>query len=73
MASSNARGSEKAKELIKEVDIKFPLLIGDKYTNLAYYFTAKLGGSEACGILASIEENFAKLVFFDDKELATTF
>lgn len=45
-------------ELMKGLDIKFPILIGDQYQTLAYFIVSRLGNIELTRILAVIEENF---------------
>jgi hypothetical protein len=58
-----------AKQLLKGLDIKFPLLIGDQYHTIAYYIVARLGNLELVRLLTVIEENFQKIFFGLDKIL----
>ena len=58
--------------MMKGLDIKFPMLLGDQYHTTAFYLTARLGSQELCKILATIEENFSK-VFFDPNMLSSSF
>lgn len=44
--------------MMKGLDVKFPLLIGDQYHTIAYYIVARLGNLELTRILTIIEENF---------------
>lgn len=48
------------------MDPKFPILLGDKFHTSAYFVVSKLGSTELCKILASIEENFSKLFSQDN-------
>ena len=43
---------------MKDIDIKFPLLIGDQYNSIAYFIVSRLGNIELIRILTLIEENF---------------
>lgn len=54
--SNKVRG--KSTEMMKGLDVKFPLLIGDQYHTIAYYIVARLGNLELTRILTIIEENF---------------
>jgi hypothetical protein len=51
-------GGSKGNQILKGLDIKFPLLIGDQYHSIAYYITSRLGNLELLKILTLIEENF---------------
>lgn len=62
-SSENSRGTP----LLKGLDIKFPLLIGDQYHTVAYYIVSRLGNLELVKILTLIEENFQKIFFNLDK------
>jgi len=59
-------------ELMKGLDIKFPILIGDQYQTLAYFIVSRLGNIELTRILAIIEENFQK-VFYNIEQLTSSF
>jgi hypothetical protein len=48
----------KKNSLMKDIDIKFPLLIGDQYNSIAYFIVSRLGNIELIRILTLIEENF---------------
>ena len=52
--------------LMKGMDVKFPLLIGDQYHTIAYYIVTRLGNIELVRILTLIEENFQKVFFSID-------
>jgi len=58
--------------MMKGLDIKFPILIGDQYHTTAYFMTAQIGNAELCKILATIEENFSK-VFYSSEKVGATF
>jgi len=60
-SNGKARGGD---EIMKGLDTKFPLLIGDQYHSIAYYIVTRLGNIELVKILTLIEENFQK-IFFD--------
>ena len=59
--SQKSRG--KSAELMKGLDVKFPLLIGDQYHTIAYYIVSRLGNIELVRILTIIEENIKKIFF----------
>ena len=44
--------------MMKGLDVKFPLLIGDQYHSIAYYIVSRLGNIELIRLLTLIEENF---------------
>jgi hypothetical protein len=43
---------------MKDLGVKFPILIGDQYHTIAYYIVTRLGNIELVRILTLIEENF---------------
>ena len=53
----------KQTEIMKGLDVKFPILIGDQYHTTAYYIVSRLGNIELTRILTIIEENFQKICF----------
>ena len=53
--------------MMKGLDVKFPLLIGDQYHSIAYYIVSRLGNIELIRLLTLIEENFQKIFFNLDK------
>ena len=55
--------NSKGKELMKGLDIKFPILIGDQYHTISYYIVSRMGNIELTRILTIIEENFQKIFF----------
>lgn len=57
---------------MKGLDIKFPLLIGDKYHTIAYFIVSRLGNIELTRILTIIEENFSK-IFYNVQYLTNSF
>jgi hypothetical protein len=61
--SESASSKGKSTELMKGLDIKFPILIGDQYHTIAYYIVSRLGNIELTRILTIIEENFQKIFF----------
>ncbi len=48
----------KSTEIMKGLDVKFPILIGDQYHTTAYYIVSRMGNIELTRILTVIEENF---------------
>lgn len=50
-------------KIMKGLDVKFPLLIGDQYHSIAYYIVSRLGNVELVRIITLIEENFQKIFF----------
>lgn len=68
--SKKVRG--KSTEMMKGLDVKFPLLIGDQYHTIAYYIVSRLGNLELTRILTIIEENFQK-IFFNVESLSGNF
>lgn len=48
---------------MKDLDIKFPILLGDQFHSKAYYMTSRLGHNELTNILSTIEENLSKSFF----------
>ena len=52
------KGRGKSTELMKGLDVKFPVLIGDQYHTTAYYIVSRIGNIELTRILTLIEENF---------------
>ena len=52
------KGQSKSKQIMKGLDVKFPLLIGDQYHSIAYYIVSRLGNIELIRLLTLIEENF---------------
>jgi hypothetical protein len=48
----------KSTAMMKGLDIKFPILIGDQYHTIAYYIVSRMGNIELTRILTVIEENF---------------
>ena len=53
----------KAKALMREVDIKYPILLGDQFHTKAYYLTSRLGSNDMCSSLSAVEESFSKINF----------
>ena len=47
-----------AYDLVKSVDVKYPILIGDQFHAKALYMSARMGNNEFVKVLAAIEENF---------------
>jgi hypothetical protein len=70
--SSSAKVRGKSAELMKGLDIKFPILIGDQYHTIAYYIVSRLGNIELTRILTVIEENFQK-IFYSVENFSTNF
>jgi hypothetical protein len=68
--SKKTRG--KSTEIMKGLDVKFPVLIGDQYHTIAYYIVSRLGNIELTRILTIIEENFQK-IFFNVEYLTNSF
>ena len=68
--SENSRAKDK--QIMKGLDVKFPLLIGDQYHSIAYYIVSRLGNIELIRILTLIEENFQK-IFFELEMLTSNF
>ena len=66
-SSNSKRG-----ELMKGLDVKFPLLIGDQYNSIAYYIVSRLGNIELIRILTLIEENLQK-VFYNIEKISNNF
>lgn len=60
---SEGSTSTKGREIMKGLDVKFPILIGDQYHTIAYYMVSRLGNLELTRILTVIEENFQKIFF----------
>lgn len=58
--------------MMKGLDVKFPLLIGDQYHSIAYYIVSRLGNIELVRILTLIEENFQK-IFFNLDQMSNNF
>jgi hypothetical protein len=56
--SESKAGKEKSTHLMKGLDIKFPILIGDQFHTIAYYIVSRIGNIELTRILTIIEENF---------------
>lgn len=56
--NSGASKSGKSTEMMKGLDIKFPILIGDQYHTMAYFIMSRMGNIELTRILTVIEENF---------------
>ena len=52
--SNTSRGTD----LMKGMDAKFPLLIGDQYQSMAFFMITRLGNVELTRLLGVIEENF---------------
>jgi hypothetical protein len=50
--------TSKKAALMKDIDIKYPILIGDQFNSKAYYLTSRLGDEGLTQALSSIEENF---------------
>lgn len=57
-------------QMMKDIDVKFPLLLGDQYHSIAYYIVSRLGNIELIRLLTLIEENFQKIFF--NLELASS-
>lgn len=68
--SSKVKG--KSTEIMKGLDIKFPILIGDQYHTIAYYIVSRIGNIELTRILTIIEENFQK-IFYNVESFGTNF
>jgi hypothetical protein len=66
------KGRAKSTEMMKGLDIKFPVLIGDQYHTSAYYLASRLGNIELTRILTIIEENFQK-IFYNIESLGSNF
>ena len=58
--------------MMKGLDIKFPILIGDQYHTIAYYIVSRIGNIELTRILTVIEENFQK-IFYNIETFGTNF
>ena len=58
---------QQKREIMRGLDVKFPLLIGDQYHSIAYYIVSRLGNIELIRLLTLIEENFQKIFFNLDK------
>lgn len=52
---------------MKGLDVKFPILIGDQYHTTAYFIVSRLGNIELTRGLTTIEENFQKIFYWNDK------
>lgn len=63
--SSKTKGKSTA--LMKGLDVKFPILIGDQYHTTAYFIVSRLGNIELTRGLTTIEENFQKIFYWNDK------
>ena len=61
--SENGGSKVKSTEMMKGLDVKFPILIGDQYHTIAYYIVSRLGNIELTRILTIIEENFQKIFY----------
>ena len=48
----------KGKKLLENLDLKFPLLLGDQFHSMAYYIVSRMGNVDLIMILTLIEENF---------------
>lgn len=62
----------KSSALMKGLDIKFPILIGDQYHTIAYYIVSRMGNIELTRILTVIEENFQK-IFYNVEDFTSNF
>lgn len=62
----------KSTALMKGLDVKFPILIGDQYHTTAYFIVSRLGNIELTRILTVIEENFQK-IFFNSNHMNSNF
>ena len=58
---SNARGN--SADIMKGLETKFPLLIGDQYHSMAYFLITRIGNVELTKLLTLIEENFWKIFY----------
>lgn len=58
---SNGRGS--GADIMKGLETKFPLLIGDQYHSMAYFMITRIGNVELTKLLTLIEENFWKIFY----------
>lgn len=58
---SNARGN--SADVMKGLETKFPLLIGDQYHSMAYFLITRIGNVELTKLLTLIEENFWKIFY----------
>lgn len=63
--SNKVKGKSTA--LMKGLDVKFPILIGDQYHTTAFYIVSRLGNIELTRIITIIEENFQKIFYANDK------
>jgi len=68
--STKVRG--KSTQIMKGLDNKFPILIGDQYHTTAYFIVSRLGNIELTRIMTLIEENFQK-VFYNIDNLTKDF
>ena len=60
------------KSVLKDLDIKFPILLGDQFHSKAYFMTSRIGNNEVTNILSTIEENFSKSFFkFEVKQIGS--
>jgi hypothetical protein len=53
----------KSVDIMKGFDTKFPLLLGDQYMSMAYYFITRIGNNELTRNLTLIEENLWKIFY----------
>ena len=58
---SNGRCS--GADVMKGLETKFPLLIGDQYHSMAYFMITRIGNVELTKLLTLIEENFWKIFY----------
>jgi hypothetical protein len=72
LQTSDSARDQKAKQMMRGVDIKFPLLIGDQYHSIAYFMGTRTGNIELVRILTLIEENFQK-IFFNIEKMTENF
>lgn len=50
-------------DIMKGFETKFPLLIGDQYSTMAYFMITRVGNVELTKLLTIIEENFWKIFY----------
>jgi hypothetical protein len=50
-------------DVMKGLETKFPLLIGDQYNTMAYFMITRVGNVELIKIMTLIEENFWKIFY----------
>ena len=60
-------GDSRGRDIMKGMETKFPLLLGDQYHSMAYYMITRTGSVELTRLISMVEENLWKIFYNVEK------